>query len=354
MSRVLTVTLPPEDDEDDGGGGHGGGSASPRELSVRLTADGLVADHAGRLGGAFEAHPHALDAGGEAAWRALEADCEAVFAADGSFWLAHGAAPRCALEALVRDVYAHHARGLPAPRAGEIAGAEWWSQVRRAPAATSRASPRLAAAERAGVALHWDKDEALVDEGGPTVHPFVSTVTYVAGGDGGAPTIVVPLAPLDKPKGASSRAGACFVSYPRRGKSIAFDGRWLHGAPVSLMRGTAPEGTLRITLLVNVWRGWRPLGVEPLPAAAVAELGLAPASAARPLGFLGRAGARVAPLRGGGGGDSSVSSFRFGAEKRGEWLLSLPLPRAALEASGEDTLRVEYAVGDEGAVLLAD
>jgi hypothetical protein len=355
--RTLTATVADAD---------GGGAA--RELSVQLTRDGRVAAYAEALGGVFEAHPHALACAGEAEWRALAADCEAVFAADASFWLAHGAAPRCALEALARDIYAHHTRGLPPPREGEDCGAEWWTQVRRGAAQPTQLGPppppphsrgALRAAARESVAWHWDKDEALVDEGGPTVHPAISTVTYIAGGAGGAPTVVVPLAPLQPQarSGARASANACYIVWPQRGKSIAFDGRWLHAAPRALSRAAPADGYLRVTLLVHVWRGWRPLGLEPLSAGAIAQLALMPAAGARSMSFLGRAGARVAVVR--GGADEmdveaeveaeAEATYRFGATRRGELELSLPLPLAALDGV-DDTVRVEFAL-QRGAVL---
>lgn len=103
------------------------------------------------------------------------------------------------------------------------------------------------------------------------------------------------------------------------------------------------------------------MGVEPLPAAAIAELKLSPAEAAARMAFLGRSGARVASIRGGSRGGVSedgrdaaaeAASYRFGASRRGEWLLSLPLPLAALEArGGDDSLRVEFGVGEARAEL---
>ena len=96
-----------------------------------------------------------------------------------------------------------------------------------------------------------------------------------------------------------------YLSYPRPGKHISFDGRWLHGAPSSLEpdsdsdddddddgddeeeaeedRGSSSNKrqrtdppiaptTRRITFLVNVWLNHQPLGSERYPADKVKHL----------------------------------------------------------------------------------
>ena len=94
----------------------------------------------------------------------------------------------------------------------------------------------------------------------------------------------------------------------------------------------------------------------------VIKIGLPDASTVIKVGRrLGRSGARVASIRGGSRGGVSedgrdaaaeAASYRFGASRRGEWLLSLPLPLAALEArGGDDSLRVEFSVGEARAEL---
>lgn len=338
---------------------------------MRLTADGRVAAAAAALpfAHAFESHPGALSFVAEPAWAALVADAIAVFPADGSFWLASDAAPRCALEAVARAVFAHHTRGLPRPLPAELrpSGAEWWVQVRRDGDSGdgSGGSPTASS-----VAFHTDKDEDLVDEGGPLIHPAVSTVTYLSCGPAAAPTVIVslsqplpPTRPAKRPRdggAALATARSCFLSHAERGKSIAFEGRFLHGAP----RALAPAGPAavvaappRVTLLVNVWLGWKPLGLDPLPVRIISQLRLQPAAAAPRVAFLPRTGARPRVLLGGGGAASDEVTFeqRFGETARGEWAVSIPLPRAALAAEGPDdgsggggsgsSVRVEYPPG---------
>ena len=96
-------------------------------------------------------------------------------------------------------------------------------------------------------------------------------VTYLT--DGGAPTLV-----LDRfmPAGPAALPGPCgsqaWAAAPRRGRHLAFDGRLLHGAPPELADSPV-AGPVRVTLLVNVWVGYVPAGLQPLPAAAAAALG---------------------------------------------------------------------------------
>ena len=77
-----------------------------------------------------------------------------------------------------------------------------------------------------------------------------------------------------------------FASYPVLGKHIAFNGRLLHGCPSScalprsrtakqsggkldIKTTTASgDGRQRVSLLVNIWLNHKPLGVEPISAAA--------------------------------------------------------------------------------------
>ena len=67
-------------------------------------------------------------------------------------------------------------------------------------------------------------------------------------------------------------------------------------------------------------------------------------------------GARIAVVRGGAdemeaeAEAQAEATYRFGATRRGELKLSLPLPLAALDGI-DDTVRVEFAAGKDGAVL---
>ena len=316
-------------------------SSGEREVSVSLTADGSVSEYKQLLGGVFETHPLSLSCADDV-WKRLEIDCESLFSADRSFWLASDAVPRCSLEAFAREIYIHQTRRFPHRRNEELSGAEWWVQVRRGDgrkAALGHKNPQ-------DVSWHWDKDEQLVDDGGPTVHPAVSTVTYITGM--GAPTVVIPLGRRD-----DGCARSCFISYPTRGKHIVFDGRWLHGAPRSLAR-TAPPDYLRISFLVNIWCGWKPIGVDPLPNRVISELGLSGSQYAPHMEFLGRSGARIPVVVASSADISNISMNRFGAARRGEWLLSIPMPVDAIDLCTDDTLRLEYPLCDSGIRLHFD
>lgn len=121
----------------------------------------------------FLAYPGALATD---SLEALRADCATLYEA-GNFWLpATGdVAPRCALERLAADIFAHYTAG--ASFDPERSGVEWWVQVREGGSAGE------------GIGMHWDKDEALVAGGGGMAHPVVGTVTYLT--DIGAPTLVI-------------------------------------------------------------------------------------------------------------------------------------------------------------------
>lgn len=193
----------------------------------------------------------------------LCADCTMAFALNSSNWLAATAAPRCALERLARAIFDRHTAGVAFEQS--TSGAEWWAQVRGG------------GHRHEGIEFHWDVDEHFCDlpgGGGVHVHPHLSTVTYLT--HVGAPTLVLD---AGSPKAATStavsavygpvRSGA--LSYPRLGKTIVFDGAKLHGA-VPPRGVSAPNGSQRVTFLVNVWLGHRPHAVEPLPAGLAASM----------------------------------------------------------------------------------
>lgn len=149
-----------------------------------------------------------------------------------------------------------------------------------------------------GISFHWDKDEdlRLLAGGNLYVHPYLSTVTYLT--DLGAPTMVVNcrintvtgewMVPEDSVE--------AFVSWPKAGKHLSFDGQLLHAAPPDLMQegvfaqqckisddelnaissgGDAKEVERRrkilerrhrrVTFLVNIWLNYKPFNVELFP-----------------------------------------------------------------------------------------
>ena len=285
-------------------------SDSGSELNLLLGEDGRV-PFAGMRHVALDAFrvfprflpPLSAPATADALAARLVSDCRVAFTARAAradkqyssgetFWLAADAKPRCALEHLARRVFDLHVPAA-ARRAGHPAdhpadahpgdpdplaaappydparsGAEWWTQV---------LDPRD------DIGVHWDKDYAL-EASGVNLHPHVGTVTYVGASVEGAPTLVARLGgPVAFGESVAARAetdedGACaYASYPFPGKHIAFDGRWIHGAPANLARGLDDEDddeetrAPRVTFLVNVWLNHAPGGAAPFPEDAVAR-----------------------------------------------------------------------------------
>jgi hypothetical protein len=294
------------------------GSAAS-SLSLTLNASGRVA----LSGGAVDLRTRAFQcllgrelSGAPALHAALLRDCASVFC-ETSFWLGAGARPRCALESLARDVFEFHARSAQFDAA--CSGAEWWVQLRRV--GDESAGPE-------DIGFHWDKDEDLVDSHGLNVHPQVSTVTYLAAR--GAPTLVLdgtePGLEYGDLNAVRRPVLGAHLSRPVLGKHLAFDGHLLHGAPKAL---SPPEdrGTLRCTLLVNVWLNHRPTGVEVFPDDALPQLALA--AGALSLGL--RHEGLVLPakvLAGRGRGASQQLAFPFGPSGW-EHVLRLALPPLA-------------------------
>ena len=208
------------------------------------------------------------------AWDVITEDCmKCVVLKCPSFWLAAGSEPRCALEELARKVFELHVAGIDGTWDATKSGAEWWVQVRHEGDSKNEA-----------VAFHWDKDEALLDNIGVNVHPAISTVTYLT--TSGAPTLVLDCVLGDDILDCTLQKG--YLSFPKRGKHIAFDGRLLHGAPRELAKPRHVEkGYTRVSFLVNIWLNYRPLAIEPLPEEGIRKLGLSgcfPGTSARPTG----------------------------------------------------------------------
>lgn len=211
-----------------------------------------------------------------------------------TFWMPSNGAPRCALERMALDVFRHH---MPddSPAASRLdantSGAEWWVQIRPSVPKSGRYA-MLAGDDvdnddvMAGISFHWDKDEELRIHTGMFIHPHISTVTYMT--DIGAPTFVIDKrvdyisgVPIAEQEGNVPNG---FCSWPKSGKHLSFDGRYLHAAPSDFMEKGAfqkqcqvpnvtKEADLksaqryhrRITFLVNIWINHRPIGVNPFP-----------------------------------------------------------------------------------------
>ena len=151
---------------------------------------------------------------------------------------------------------------------------------------------------KTGISFHWDKDEDLriLAGGSLHVHPHLSTVTYLT--DLGAPTMVLNCRVNNVtgewivPGSDSDEHVEGFVSWPKQGKHLSFDGRFLHAAPPDLMEdnmfeeqckilitdGDSSDVNMlnrqqkllerrhrRVTFLVNIWLNYRPFNVNPFP-----------------------------------------------------------------------------------------
>ena len=180
---------------------------------------------------------------------ALAAEASALVHEGGrTFWLQASDIPACALEAFALATLRFHNERIAS---GTLSGVEWWAQVR----SSEQPTP--------SINWHWDSDEKLKCESGEHVPPFCATVTYL--GDAGAPTAILPLACNAQGRAVEAKGGGgAYLSYPRTGKHLSFDGRLLHAAPHALAPDTGP--CTRITLLVNLWLRHRPHAVERLPA----------------------------------------------------------------------------------------
>ena len=337
--------------------------------------ESVAIDVEGRVGGvsdcgldfSFRSYPESFDRyaglsspGLPEAWDVVTEDCRKCFVGE-SFWLAAGSEPRCALEELARKVFELHVAGIDGTWDATKSGAEWWVQVRHEDDGQKEA-----------VSFHWDKDEDLVDDFGVNVHPAISTVTYLT--TSGAPTLVldhVPPMMYEDVEQFRGPVGQGYLSFPKRGKHIAFDGRLLHGAPRELAKPRHVEkGYERVSFLVNIWLNYRPRAIEPFPEEEIGNLGLRGC-------FPGTSAARARPTGDrpeGVGGDrypsTSSRNDRFGdmrefrydfGETGTEHTLVLPVSIKALDSvtdaregkggSPVDCVRLRFARGAEAAVV---
>lgn len=223
-----------------------------------------------------------------------------------TFWIAQQQQPHCYLEKMALEVFHHH---VPSGHHydPETSGAEWWVQIRPSPPA-GRYSMHASADDannenddgeeddmaKAGISFHWDKDEdfRLLTGGSMYIHPHLSTVTYLT--DLGAPTMVLSkrvdpmsgayVTDVDDNGNVSNIDG--LVSFPKQGKHLSFDGRYLHAAPSDLLKDGLFEEQCkfdksdgmdkkevkvlerrhrRVSFLVNIWLNYKPFNVNPFP-----------------------------------------------------------------------------------------
>eukprot|EP00038_Savillea_parva_P017373 m.228080 g.228080 ORF g.228080 m.228080 type:complete len:351 (-) comp37455_c0_seq1:30-1082(-) len=281
-------------------------------------------------------------------------DCEAVFCSE-SFWIGASERPRCTLEDMAMQIFNHHVSEAGPAVDRATSGAEWWVQVRRPDDDLG-----------GSVGFHWDKDEDAVDSDGLNIFPHLSTVTYLAGdATMAAPTVVVDAVAGPHYGGPlTSEVTRTFISRPEVGKHLAFDGRFLHGAPADLVadettavdsstvhaaghiRGShsgprlkaqrtagnqprrrgphdavlsaAPApSSVRVTFLVNVWLSYQPSTVD-LTDEALAGLSKAPIQ----LHFTHPTLPARVPVR----NPQHVFTTRFGGQGGTDETLCIPIP----------------------------
>ena len=195
---------------------------------------------------------------GEALLDAIVADAEGI-ARSPNFWvpmesiMQPSTAAEAAISALHRRVLQQHPRCPPA-----LTGAEWWVQVRYPTPPAHHPAPPAHQVYRpgAGLAFHFDKDEAGFKDTGNMRHPALSSVLYLTGAAEGPPQgpTVVMRQHFDNERRCTvpEDPEACCIAWPIRGRYLVFDGRLGHGVLESTNQSR------RITLLVNWWEGAPP------------------------------------------------------------------------------------------------
>ena len=246
-----------------------------------------------------------------------------------SYWIPRDSKPRCLLECLALQILNLHRDAIETQTRAEksrekdrqmqgqqnddggdededencrILGAEIWVQ-KRTPSD----------GEKAGLELHFDKDEKALEEYGIWSHPALATATYLT--DGGAPLLVLSTcsdggmdddddstiasddgsAPCGydndndscysggsearntvSDSDVSSRLQYSWLSAPCARRHVAFSGNQLHGVPAELLNlvklRTKDEERQqyqeRISVLVNLWTSHQPEGIGLLPVGA--------------------------------------------------------------------------------------
>jgi hypothetical protein len=216
---------------------------------------------------------------------------------------------------------------LPEAVGRASAGVEFWVQRLERDNEMSAEGPEAENwGAQARLPFHFDKDEEALRSTEQWHHPSCATVTYLTDPrSGDPPTVIfdsvhpdaaaqracrqrqnVDLAEEAEEEEGSGLAGrgrlpgtiknaadgprqAC-ISFPERGKHLAFRGRFLHGCPAELAPAHSRAAAVmaasgasaagggdgggddharplvgRVTLLVNCWRSRRPAGVRALP-----------------------------------------------------------------------------------------
>lgn len=244
-----TAPAAQEDEDEEGEEEEDEDGESEVSVKLELDEDGRVGHHGPPLDYSFRTFSDAFDV---AQLKQLRRDCKAAFTARAAkqgekysagktFWIGAKEKGATTLERLALDIFKLHAGHTKYDPARS--GAEWWTQAINV---------------EDDIGWHWDRDYGLEGDTGYKLHPHLGTVTYLS--NVGAPTMVLQ----DAIEGSGDRVSGLHVSFPKVGKHMAFDGRWLHGAPSDLAAlMPPPEKSVRYTFLVNVWLNHKPLNVVP-------------------------------------------------------------------------------------------
>ena len=191
----------------------------------------------------------------------------------------------------------------------ERSGAEWWTLVLDVSSEENQDDTKQKESEDEAevddeVGMHFDADYGLESQMADIsqtpnflLHPRVATITYLS--DVGVPTLILDKqspTPSDvELKSLSGSVQKAWISHPKFGKHVAFDGRLLHGAPGEFFPGVPesieevsepeakrvkleakskqnPFSKKRITFLVNIWLNHCPLDADLLDDSVVSKL----------------------------------------------------------------------------------
>lgn len=250
-------------------------------------------------------------------------DCELAFTArtredsesystGATFFMPAVMKPRCALEALAMDIFEAHTKGLDPGQDydPERSGAEYWTLVLENKPKEQRIFSKDQDDDDDGsdedddeVGMHFDADYGLEQQlPNYMLHPRIATVTYFS--NVGCPTLILNKKsppPSDVQKSSLLEPiQQGWLSHPIMGKHIAFDGRFLHGAPATFfpslslskshLTDTEPDAKRRrleddkesheelispgkrVTFLVNVWLNHCPIDAELLDDELVSQM----------------------------------------------------------------------------------
>ena len=147
---------------------------------------------------------------------------------------------------LIEDVVVNHLlpivkQEIP-EKAKDIVGFEWWTHSRPLSA-------------NLGHQLHFDTDEALLDQKKEVTHPFVSSVLYLTGNKDEHQTTAGSTIVFDQTPDSQNVASKAFVSHAHDNSYMIFPGNCLHGVlpcPGGNSKAEA-DSVERLTFMVGFW-----------------------------------------------------------------------------------------------------